>query len=81
MRDFMNKFRNYMTRLFRGRYGLDSLSKAIFAAAVICDIMGTSFRGLTGTAFKLLFWIGIGFSFYRIFSRDYTKRAEENRHL
>ena len=79
MQDFMNRFRSRLTALFRGRYGIDSLSKAPFVGAAVSDILGMLTGGWLGSIFRLLFWAGLIISVLRIFSGDYTKRVAENK--
>lgn len=65
------KFRKFMI----GRYGVDSLSKFMLGTAVVLLVFAMGFRNnfLNTLACLLVF-----FCYFRMFSRNYQKRAEEN---
>lgn len=58
-----------------GRYGVDSLSKFMLGTAVVLLVFAMGFRNnfLNTLACLLVF-----FCYFRMFSRNYQKRAEEN---
>lgn len=61
-------------RFMQGRYGTDSLNKALLFAALV-----TLFLSLTG--FRIFYWIAVAlliFTYYRMFSRNIAKRVKEN---
>ena len=65
------KFRKFMI----GRYGVDSLSKFMLGTAVVLLVFAMGFRNnfLNTLACLLVF-----LCYFRMFSRNYQKRAEEN---
>lgn len=69
---FKNGFRSFMV----GRNGSDQLSFALLIAGIICSLISS----LTG--FMILYYAGMAiyiWSLFRMFSRNVSKRAEENR--
>ena len=70
-RKMKEKFRKFMI----GRYGVDSLSKFMLGTAVVLLVFAMGFRNnfLNTLACLLVF-----LCYFRMFSRNYQKRAEEN---
>ena len=69
---FKNGFRSFMV----GRNGSDQLSFALLIAGIICSLISS----LTGL--MILYYAGMAiyiWSLFRMFSRNVSKRAEENR--
>lgn len=67
----MEKFRRFMM----GRYGVDSFSKFLLVAGVVLACI-SSF-----TKLQILYFIGwaaLLYSYFRVFSKNYAKRAAEN---
>lgn len=65
------KFRKFMI----GRYGVDSLSKFMLGTAVVLLVFAMGFRhNFLNTLACLLVLL----CYFRMFSRNYQKRAEEN---
>lgn len=61
-------------RFMQGRYGTDSLNKALLTAALIGMLLS-----LTGL--RIFYWIAIAvliYAYYRMFSRNVSKRVKEN---
>lgn len=61
-------------RFMQGRYGTDSLNKALMIAALIILCLS-----LTG--FRIFYWIAVALliiTYYRMFSRNIAKRVKEN---
>lgn len=67
----MERFRRFMM----GRYGVDSFSKFLLLAGVIMAFISSL------TKFSILYvlgWICLLYSYFRVFSKNYAKRAAEN---
>lgn len=63
-------------RFMYGRNGMDAYNRFLFITAIILYLLS----GATGSG--LLYWISVAillYSYYRIFSKNLYKRAEENR--
>ncbi len=71
-----DRFRAWVQRFMTGRNGVDQLSYAMVIAALVLTIIGSLFRFflLTLLADALLI-----VAFFRIFSKNIYKRAQENR--
>lgn len=71
--------RERFQRFMSGRYGADELSKTLSIAVVVCLVVSL-FSGLL-PVLSILYWIGLGlmvYNTYRMFSRNVSKRHEEN---
>ena len=69
------KFQRFMI----GRYGADELSKMLSGVALGCLILAMFARLLP--VLGIFYWIGIGliiYTWYRMFSKNVSKRYEEN---
>lgn len=71
--------REKMVRFMQGRYGVDSLSKCLLVCGLIV-VFGTAFidNPLVGGICNLLGWVIIIYCYFRLFSRNVTKRYAEN---
>lgn len=73
----MNKLKNSLIRFMRGRYGTDHLNLALLTLSLICCFIQVLFFKssffLPVLEYLLLFLI-----IFRCFSRDISKRYEEN---
>ena len=72
--------REKLQRFMTGRYGADQLARAISLAALVCIVI--SMLGARSPFFAFFYWIGVAlmiFGCYRMFSRNTSKRYEENR--
>ena len=65
------KFRRFM----QGRYGVDSFSKFLLIVGVLFALV-SSFTRLQ--ILYIIAWIFLIYSYVRVFSKNYTKRAAEN---
>lgn len=75
MNGWMNKFRNWMYRFMYGRYGGDDFGKMIFIVAIVFDVIGLLFR------WNIFIWIAeilLIYGLFRTFSKNITKRSQEN---
>ena len=70
-RKMKEKFRKFMI----GRYGVDSLSKFILGTAVVLLVFAMGFRN---NFLNTLACLLVLLCYFRMFSRNYQKRAEEN---
>ncbi len=62
-------------RFMQGRYGADELSKFLVGlgmALIILNILTKNF------IFNLLFWVCLIYSYFRMFSKNYSARYAEN---
>lgn len=72
--------REKLQRFMTGRYGADELSKALNAAVLVCLLI--SLVGARTPFSAVFYWVGIAlmiYGCYRMFSRNVSKRYEENR--
>lgn len=71
----MNKMRTRIQKFMIGRYGIDKLSTYLLygglAVVVLFNLLNWKIVGLLG-------WIAIILGYYRTFSRNRTKRYQEN---
>ena len=66
-------------RIMQGRYGLDQFSKALLIGGLIVVLLSSFFAGgRAGSLFYLLGWILIIYCYFRIFSKNVSKRYAEN---
>ena len=71
--------REKMTRFMQGRYGVDSLSKFLLVCGLVV-VFATAFidSPLISSLFNLLGWVIVIYCYFRLFSRNVTKRYAEN---
>ena len=66
-------------RFMQGRYGVDQLSKALLVIGLISVLLASFFRGsLIGTFFYYVGWFLIIYCYFRMFSKNVSKRYAEN---
>lgn len=70
--------REKMTRFMAGRNGNDQLNLFLYAADAILLIAATLVRGQAGRWMWLAVLILLGYIYFRMFSKNLTKRREEN---
>ena len=70
--------REKMTRFMDGRNGNDQLNLFLYAADAILLIAATLVRGQAGRWMWLAVLILLGYIYFRMFSKNLTKRREEN---
>ena len=73
---FWNKILLALRKFMSGRRGSDELSLALLIAGLIISLLSSIFGS------SLLYWLGLVLyviSLFRMFSRNLTKRYEENR--
>ncbi|MBQ3084323.1 MAG: hypothetical protein IJC46_02580 [Clostridia bacterium] len=68
------RFRERVARFMIGRYGADSLGRALIWISLAFSVAGMfTFRWFSLISLLLLIW-----AFFRLFSRNYVKRQREN---
>ena len=73
-----DKFRNFMV----GRYGQDQFGTVLFWTGLVCMILSMVFgRFAWASGFSFLSWILLLWCMFRIYSRNITARARENRNF
>ncbi len=70
--------REKMMRFMAGRNGNDQLNLFLYAADAILLIAATLVRGQAGRWMWLAVLILLGYIYFRMFSKNLTKRREEN---
>ena len=66
-------------RFMQGRYGVDQFSKGLLIAGLVVVLLSSFFAGgRAGSLFYLLGWILIVYCYFRIFSKNVSKRYAEN---
>ena len=66
-------------RFMQGRYGVDQFSKGLLIAGLVVVLLSSFFAGgRAGSLFYLLGWILIIYCYFRIFSKNVSKRYAEN---
>jgi LSD1 subclass zinc finger protein len=73
------RLRMNLMRQMQGRYGVDRYSQVLLVIGVAAVFLSALLPGrYLGGIFYLLGWIAVVYSYIRIFSRNVTKRYEEN---
>ena len=67
--------REKIYRFMQGRYGADELSKFLTGVGMALIILNILLRS---RIFNLLFWVCLIYSYYRMFSKNYSARYAEN---
>ncbi len=66
-------------RFMQGRYGVDQFSKGLLIAGLVVVLLSSFFAGgRVGSLFYLLGWVLIIYCYFRIFSKNVSKRYAEN---
>ncbi len=71
----MNKFMDFMNKIMKDRYGGDQLSIVLLFTSILLSIIGSITKI---SIFRILSYIPLIFSVYRMFSKDINKRRMEN---
>ena len=71
----MNRWRDKFYRFMQGRYGVDELGRFMSYALLVCILLNVF---LHSEIVNFLILAGLIFSYYRMMSRDYSRRYEEN---
>lgn len=68
-----------LIRFMQGRYGIDQLSKLLIILGVVVVLISAFFNwGPAGLICYLLGWALVIWGYFRVFSRNVTKRSAEN---
>ena len=79
MGNFMNNLLNKMAQFMYGRYGLDQMGRFMTTTVMVCLVLSLLF----GSTFigRLCYYIGLIlliWSYFRMFSKNVSKRYQEN---
>lgn len=74
----MNKLKQRIQRFMYGRYGADELSRVLVGAALVCIILQIFTRGWGDTLLNILAWIVLIYGYFRMLSKNHTRRWMEN---
>ena len=65
-------------RFMYGRYGADELSKVLMGGVLVCLILQIFTKGWADTVLNILAWGILIYSYFRMFSKNHTRRWTEN---
>lgn len=71
----MNSFKDKMARFMYGRYGMDQLSRNL---SLICLVLLIVTMFLRNNVIYMIALFGIVYTYFRVFSRNISRRSEEN---
>ena len=71
----MNSFKDKMARFMYGRYGMDQLSRNL---SLICLVLLIVTMFVRNNVIYMIALVGIVYTYFRVFSRNISRRAEEN---
>lgn len=71
----MNRLREKFARFMQGRYGVDDLGRFLSYALLALILISFFWRS---SLLNILIWVCLIYSYYRMFSRDYSRRYAEN---
>lgn len=77
MRDFLQRISNAFRRFMTGRYGSDQLSRFTLLLALVMLVLNMIFRTRT-SVFYWLVWVCLIITYFRMFSKNISKRYDEN---
>ena len=73
------KMKEKLIRFMQGRNGADTLSKVLLVAGLVAVFLSALLTGsFAGMLFYLLGWVMIIYCYFRMFSRNVSKRYAEN---
>ncbi len=72
----MNRWREKLYRFMEGRYGQDDLGRFLMVVLLVCVVLSIILRS---ALLDLVFWILLIWVYFRMFSRNISRRYEENR--
>ena len=70
----MNRFKDKMARFMYGRYGMDQLSRNLSLICLVLLIVTM----LRNNVIYMIALVGIVYTYFRVFSRNISRRSEEN---
>ncbi|MCI8505206.1 MAG: hypothetical protein HFI67_03345 [Lachnospiraceae bacterium] len=71
----MGRFRDKLTRFMYGRYGVDQLNRFLMGIVMVSLVISLFVR------YRFFYWVtvlGIGVSYFRMFSKNIRSRSREN---
>lgn len=71
----MNSFKDKMARFMYGRYGIDQLSRNL---SLICLVLLIITMFVRNNVIYMIALVGIVYTYFRVFSRNISRRSEEN---
>lgn len=71
----MNRFKDKMARFMYGRYGMDQLSRNL---SLICLVLLIVTMFVRNNVIYMIALVGIVYTYSRVFSRNISRRSEEN---
>lgn len=71
----MNSFKDKMARFMYGRYGMDQLSRNL---SLICLVLLIITMFVRNNVIYMIALVGIMYTYFRVFSRNISRRSEEN---
>lgn len=71
----MNRFKDKMARFMYGRYGMDQLSRNL---SLICLVLFIVTMFVRNNVIYMIALVGIVYTYFRVFSRNISRRSEEN---
>lgn len=71
----MNSFKDKMARFMYGRYGMDQLSRNL---SLICLVLLIVTMFIRNNVIYMIALVGIVYTYFRVFSRNISRRSEEN---
>lgn len=71
----MNSFKDKMARFMYGRYGMDQLSRNL---SLICLVLLIVAMFVRNNVIYMIALVGIVYTYFRVFSRNISRRSEEN---
>ena len=74
----LNRFRSFIVRGMQGRNGPDSISRALFVPVIVALLVGSFSTGLLRAVMLLGAWTLLFYMYFRVFSRNISKRRAEN---
>lgn len=77
MNGFFQRLREGFARFMTGRYGSDQLSRFTMALAFVMIILNMIFRSRT-SVFYWLIWVLLIITYFRMFSKNISRRYDEN---
>ena len=71
----INSFKDKMARFMYGRYGMDQLSRNL---SLICLVLLIVTMFVRNNVIYMIALVGIVYTYFRVFSRNISRRSEEN---
>ena len=71
----MNSFKDKMARFMYGRYGMDQLSRNL---SLICLVLLIVTMFVRNNVIYMIALVGIVYTYFRVFSRNISRRSDEN---